>query len=152
MITTKAKYGLKAMVVLAQHFPERALTSIGEIATREGIPLKFLEGILLDLKNQGLLVSKRGPGGGYSLARPPHKISVAQVLRVLDGPLAPVPCVSKAFYRTCPDCLDERTCTVRPVMGEVRDVIAQVLENKTLEDMAIWANRLQAPEAPMYYI
>ena len=152
MITTKAKYGLKAMVQLALRYQQKTPLPISEIAESEGIPAKFLEAILVELKNSGLLTSKRGPGGGYMLARAPERISVAMVLRALDGPLAPVPCVSKEFYRTCPDCLDERTCTVRPVMKEVRDAIAEVLENKSLAEMAAWAARRQQDATPMYYI
>ncbi|MGE5548664.1 MAG: RrF2 family transcriptional regulator [Solirubrobacterales bacterium] len=135
MLSSKAKYGLKAMVHLARRESERAVL-IMEIAEAERIPKKFLDAILLDLKNHGLLNSKKGKGGGYSLARPAASITVGEIVRILDGPLAPVPCVSRTAYRRCDDCRDETTCAIRAVMGDVRDAIASILDNTTLAGMA----------------
>jgi Rrf2 family protein len=135
MLSSKAKYGLKAMVHLAAKAGEGSVL-IADIAEAERIPKKVLDAILLELKNHGLLVSKKGKGGGYSLARPPERIQVGDVLRILDGPLAPVPCVSRTAYRRCDDCRDEAACAVRGVMQEVRDAIAAILDNTTIADMA----------------
>jgi Rrf2 family protein len=108
---------------------------IAEIAQREGIPKKFLELILLDLKNHGILQSKKGKGGGYFLGKTPETISVGNVVRVLGGPLAPVPCVSQTAYMKCPECKDERTCGTRLVMKEVRDATAKILDGTSLSDL-----------------
>ena len=136
MLSSKAKYGLKAMVYLTRHAQEGSVL-IAEIAEAENIPKKFLDAILLELKNRGFLSSKKGKGGGYTLAKAPERIMVGDIVRVLDGPLAPVPCVSRLHYRRCEDCRDENACTVRAVMGEVRDAIAGILDNCTLADMAL---------------
>ena len=135
MLSSKAKYGLKAMVHLARREGEGAVL-IADIAQAERIPRKFLDAILLELKIQGFLASKKGKGGGYALARPSASISVGDIVRVLDGPLAPVPCVSRQSYRRCEDCVDEAACAVRAVMQEVRDAVAAILDNTTLTDMA----------------
>ncbi|MBF0332290.1 MAG: Rrf2 family transcriptional regulator [Alphaproteobacteria bacterium] len=135
MLASKAKYGLKAMVHLARKEGEGSVL-IAEIAEKERLPKKFLDTILLELKNNGLLNSKKGKGGGYCLARPADRISVGDIIRVLDGPLAPVPCVSRLSYKRCDDCVDETACAVRSVMQDVRDAIAQILDNTTLAQMA----------------
>lgn len=135
MLASKAKYGLKAMVYLARKEGEGSVL-IAEIAEKEHLPKKFLDAILLELKNNGMLSSKKGKGGGYILAKPAARIKVGDIVRVLDGPLAPVPCVSRLSYKRCPDCVDETTCAVRLVMQEVRDAIATILDNTTLADMA----------------
>ncbi|ADP72781.1 transcriptional regulator, BadM/Rrf2 family [Rhodomicrobium vannielii ATCC 17100] len=141
MLSAKCKYGLKAMVYIARR-GDKGPVLIAEIAEAENIPKKFLDVILLELKVNGMLTSKKGKGGGYQLARRPGKITVADIVRVLGGPnLAPVPCVSKLNYRPCTDCRDEQTCVIRSVMLEVRDAIAAVLENVTLEEMS---NRVPA--------
>jgi Rrf2 family protein len=136
MLSSKAKYGLKAMVYLTRHAQEGSVL-IAEIAESENIPKKFLDAILLELKNRGFLSSKKGKGGGYTLAKSPEKIMVGDIVRVLDGPLAPVPCVSRTAYRRCEDCRDESMCAIRAVMGEVRDAITGILDNTTLADMAL---------------
>ncbi len=136
MLSSKAKYGLKAMVYLTRHGQDGPVL-IADIAEAENIPKKFLDAILLELKNRGLLSSKKGKGGGYTLAKPPQNIMVGDIVRVLDGPLAPVPCVSRTAYRRCEDCRNETTCAIRAVMGEVRDAIAGILDNTTLADMAL---------------
>ena len=134
MLTNKGKYGLKAMLHLAEREGLGGVQG-ADIAATQSIPKKFLDAILLELKNQGLLYSKKGKGGGYSLLRPSDTISLGQVIRALDGPFAPVPCVSRTAYARCDDCVDEGGCIVRPVMQEVRDAISTVLDNRSLHDM-----------------
>jgi len=112
---------------------------IKDISERENIPTKFLEQILLALKNAGLLQSKMGFGGGYHLARPASEINLGQIVRVLDGPLAPIRCVSQMAYEPC-DCPDEQTCGLRMVMGDVRNAIANILDNTSLADVTIRRN------------
>jgi Rrf2 family protein len=148
MLSSKAKYGLKAMVHLARRQGEGSVL-IADIAEAERIPRKFLDAILLELKTRGFLSSKKGKGGGYTLAKPSASITVGDVVRVLDGPLAPVPCVSRTAYRRCEDCQDETACAVRAVMQDVRDAIAQILDNATLEDLA---KRRPAAPVLMYEI
>jgi Rrf2 family protein len=135
MLTHKSKYALKALLVLTKEFGQGPVL-ISEIAWREEIPRKFLELILLELKNEGLLRSKKGKGGGYFLARPPHTIHVGDVLRALDGPIALTSCVSQTGYRRCEECIDERTCGVRLVMKEVRDATAKILDATSLTDIS----------------
>jgi Rrf2 family protein len=110
------------------------MVQIKEIALREQISAKFLEQILLTLKNAGLLHSKMGVGGGYYLARPPKEITLGQIFRTLDGPVAPIKCVSQMAYEPC-GCPDEQTCGLRLVMGDVRNAIADILDNTTLADV-----------------
>jgi Rrf2 family protein len=149
MLSSKAKYGLKAMVHLATREGEGSVL-ISDIAETERIPKKFLDAILLELKNHGMLASKKGKGGGYTLARPAARITIGDVLRILDGPLAPVACVSRTAYRRCDDCQDETACAVRAVMQEVRDAMAAILDNTTVGDMA--SKRHKAERILMYDI
>ncbi len=123
------------MIDLATWEAQNGVVQIKEIAEREQIPAKFLEQILLTLKNAGLLQSKMGTGGGYHLAKPAEQITLGQIVRVLDGPLAPLRCVSQMAYEPC-GCPDERTCGLRMVMGDVRNAIAGVLDRTTLADVA----------------
>ena len=134
MLTNKGKYGLKAMVHLAGVEPG-ALAQVQDIADRNLIPKKFLDQILSELRNAGLVFSKKGKGGGYALARPAHEISVGQIIRVLDGPLSPLQCASVTAYRRCDDCESEKTCTVRLMMALARNALAAVLDSHTLADM-----------------
>lgn len=134
MISKKTKYALNALVYLARQH-QKGPVLISEIAENEGIPKKFLELILLDLKNNGILQSKKGKGGGYFLGRSPAEIIVGRVIRIFDGPLAPVSCVSQTAYHHCEECRDENTCGIRAVMKDVRDAIASILDKTTLEDM-----------------
>src|SRR4051812_5693172 len=132
------------MLVLAkeaQHGP----MLISELAEGQQLPKKFLEAILLELKRHGLLHSKKGKGGGYFLGRKPTEITIGQVIRVLDGPLALTPCVSQTAYRTCDECLDEKTCGVRLAMKEVRDATARILDNTTLAGLNDQVARSCAP-------
>jgi Rrf2 family protein len=134
MLSHKSKYALKAMLVLAKEFGQGPVL-ISDIAQREGIPRKFLELILLELRNQGILQSKKGKGGGYFLARHPHQVTVGEILRVVEGPLALIPCVSRTAYMRCQECRDERTCAIRIVMKDVRDATARILDSTTLADV-----------------
>ena len=134
MLTHKSKYALKALVVLAQEYG-RGPVLIAEISQRERIPRKFLELILLELRKEGILGSKKGKGGGYFLARAPRLVRVGDILRGLDGPLALTPCVSETGYRRCDECVEERSCCVRLVMKEVRDATAKILDSTTLADV-----------------
>src|ERR1043165_9281191 len=135
MLSKKAKYGLKAMTVLAREYGNGPLL-IEEIAKREQIPVKFLELILLDLKKKGFLQSKKGKGGGYYLNKLPETISVGALIRALDGPLALLPCVSQMAYERCEECPDEESCGIRMVFKDVRDSTAQILERITLAEMS----------------
>jgi Rrf2 family protein len=134
VLSRKSKYGLKALLVLAQH-AGRGPVLISELAGRDAIPKKFLEAILLELKRHGVVQSRKGTGGGYFLRRTPAEITFGEVIRVLDGPLAAVPCVSQMAYMKCIECVDEQTCGVRLAMKEVRDATAHILDNTTLADV-----------------
>lgn len=135
-LSKRGEYGLRAMIILAHSYKESpdAMVQIKEISEQDKIPGKYLEQILLALKNAGMLQSRMGVGGGYYLARQPKDITLAQIIRVLDGPLAPIRCVSHMAYEPC-GCPDERTCGLRMVMGDVRNAIADILDNTTLEDV-----------------
>lgn len=149
MLTKKGKYGLKAMVHLAA-YPPGEPTLVTDIANSNQIPKKFLDTILGELRNAGFVNSKKGKGGGYTLARPPHEIRVGHIVRVLDGPLAPIQCASKSSYRRCDDCPDEKHCSVRLIMLEARQAIASVLDNRTLAEMRALSESDDAHL--MYYI
>ena len=137
-LSKRGEYGLRAMIMLAGT-PEPGtplpMVQIKEISQREQISAKFLEQILLTLKNAGLLHSKMGVGGGYYLARPSSEITLGQIFRILDGPVAPIKCVSQMAYEPC-GCPDEQTCGLRMVMGDVRNAIADILDNTSLADVA----------------
>lgn len=135
MLTQKAKYGLKALLMLAQEGGDE-YTLVAEIAERQKAPRKYLELILLELRKHGLLHSQRGKNGGFRLARPPSEITFGQIIRVLDGPLAPFPCASLTAYRKCEDCTDEQVCAVRKQMRRVRDAVAGILDSTSLADAA----------------
>ena len=125
MISNKTKYGLHALIYLSEHYNQGPVL-IADLAREENIPKKFLELILLELKNQGILASKKGKGGGYQLARHPGEIKLGQVIRILDGPLAPVSCVSQTAYKKCKECVDEYRCGIRLVMKDVRDAMSNI--------------------------
>lgn len=133
MLSKKTKYGIKALAFLARK-GKGAKVIISEIATEESIPRKFLEAILLELKNGGFLGSKIGKGGGYYLLKSPEEISLASLHRLLEGPIALLPCVSLNFYEKCDDCEDEENCKLNGVMLEVRDRTLEILENRSLAD------------------
>jgi Rrf2 family protein len=134
MLAQKSKYALRALLVLAKEYGQGPVL-ISDIAHREALPQKFLELILLELRNHGILGSKKGKGGGYFLARRPELVHLGEVLRVLEGPLAPLPCVSKSAYVRCAECRDERTCGIRMVMKDVRDATARILDQTSLADI-----------------
>src|SRR5262249_57189315 len=139
MLTRKGKYGLKAMILIAREYG-RGPILIGDLAEKEAIPKKFLENILLALKHRGLVHSRKGPHGGYQLSRPPDQISVGDIVRTLDGPLALVSCVSHTAYAPCEECVTEKDCTVRRVFQQVRDETARILDGTTLAQAADDAN------------
>ncbi|MBP0439714.1 RrF2 family transcriptional regulator [Tianweitania sediminis] len=138
MLTKKGKYGLKALVHLAQ-MPVGQLAFVNEIAVANNIPKKFLDAILGELRNAGFVISRKGKDGGYRLAKPATEIKIGHVIRVLDGPLAPIACASRTQYERCEDC-DEPTCQVRHMMMEVRHAMAEVLDNRSLASLRDSAN------------
>jgi Rrf2 family protein len=131
MLSQKTRYALKALFALAARTTDEPVM-IAEIAAEAGVPRKFLEQILLELKKRGIVHSQRGKHGGYALGRTPDKISFAEVIRTIDGPLALSPCASLTAYRRCDDCIDEATCALRRVLVAVRDATAGILESRTL--------------------
>jgi len=146
-LSKRGEYGLRAMIILAHAYQESpdVMVQIKEISEQDKIPAKYLEQILLALKNAGMLQSRMGIGGGYYLARQPRDISLGQIIRVLDGPLAPIRCVSQMAYEPC-GCPDERTCGLRMVMGDVRNAITDILDHTTLEDVTGRVNRARLLE------
>jgi Rrf2 family protein len=138
MLTKKGKYGLKALVHLSK-MPPGQLAFVGDIAAKNNIPKKFLDAILGELRNAGFVQSRKGKEGGYRLAKLPSEIKIGHVVRVLDGPLAPIPCASRSQYQRCDDC-DEATCQVRHMMLEVRHAVAELLDNRSLAAMRDAAN------------
>jgi Rrf2 family protein len=149
VLTNKGKYGLKAMVHLAGLEPG-AIAQVAEIAETNSISKKFLDHILTELRHAGLVYSRKGRGGGYALARPANEIRVGAIIRVLDGPLAPISCASVTAFRPCADCSDVAGCAVRLVMIEARNAIADVLDNRTLAELRARANPREL--ADIYYI
>jgi Rrf2 family protein len=133
MLSQKAKYALRALLVLAEEGDDRPLM-ISDIAERHNLPKKFLEQILLDLKHHGLVQSRRGRSGGYALLKPAAEISFGQVVRIIDGPLAPLPCLSKMAYRRCEDCPGEQACEIRRVFARTHQLTSDVLDSTTLAD------------------
>src|SRR5688572_16804825 len=134
MLTMKTRYALKALAILSERGLRQATLS-AEISEREEIPHKFLEAILRELRQHGMLLAQRGPGGGYRLSKPPEDIALADVIRALDGPLAPVPCLSRTAYERCAECKSERACGVRLVLKDLHDATANILEKTTLADL-----------------
>ena len=133
MLSKKTKYGLKALSYLAKQ-EQNVPVLISDISTSENISKKFLESILLILKKAGILSSKRGKGGGYYLLKKPNEIKISTIIRLLEGPIAMLPCVSLNYYEKCDDCISEESCSLNNLMVEVRDSMLKVLENKTLAD------------------
>jgi Rrf2 family protein len=133
MLSQKARYALRAMLHLAEH-EKRGSLQIADIAEGANVPRKFLEQILLELKRRGLVHSIRGRNGGYNLGRPIREISFAEIIRVIDGPLALSPCASRTAYRKCDDCTDETTCAIRRSLIDVRNATAHILEQHSLAD------------------
>lgn len=133
MLSQKAKYAFRALLMLAET-PDGEPLLIADIAAAQNLPRKFLELILLELKRHGLLHSRRGKNGGYTLARDPADISFGEIVRIIDGPLAQVLCASQTAYRRCADCTDEASCAIRQVYRRVRDATSAILDSHTLAD------------------
>jgi Rrf2 family protein len=133
MLSQKAKYALRALLVLATRVDDEPV-HIADIAASENISRKFLEATLLELRKHGILASRRGQRGGYCLARPTNEISFGEVIRIIDGPLAPLSCASVTVFRLCSDCRDPHSCSIRWLMQKVRDATASVLDECTLAD------------------
>ena len=136
MFSSKARYGLKAMAVLASRHGSEAFVSVEEIVAAEHTPAKYLESILTALRKRGLVHSRRGPSGGFRLARAPREITLAEVVRTLDGAFAPTTCARTRSPICCEGCADMESCYIRPFMRRVRDEMAKVLEGQTLADLA----------------
>lgn len=134
MITQKTKYALKALMALGAQGRNEALT-IEEISARSGAPKRFLEHILLDLRKAGYLAARRGRSGGYFLAQDPGRISLGELLRQVDGPIAPLSCLSRRAYHPCSDCADEKSCQLRKVFGEIFYSYLILIESLTLSDL-----------------
>jgi len=151
-ISKRTQYGLKAMLALATRFGEGPVL-IATLSKQEVIPIKFLESILLDLKSSGLLDSKKGPRGGYQLSRPPSTITVGALIRIMEGPLAPLPCASETAFRPCDECGDIESCGTRIIMRQVRDAIAGVLDRTTLTELVqrVEAVRAKGERRPIMY-
>ena len=137
MITQKMKYALKALLTLADEAgrPVPAALTIEEIAKRSGAPKRFLEHILLEIRNAGIVASTRGRSGGYQLIKAPETVSVSELLRMIDGPIAPLPCLSRRAYQRCEDCHDEGTCRIRKVFADVFWSYLVLIESLTLADV-----------------
>ncbi len=135
MLSMKTKYGIKALTYIARQ-KDLKIVQIATIAKEENIPHKFLESILLSMRKAGFLGSKKGKDGGYYLLRNPEEILMTDVFRVLEGPIAMLPCVSLNFYERCQDCPDENKCSVHKLMIQVRDSTLNVLKNNTLADLS----------------
>jgi Rrf2 family protein len=134
MLTQRSRYAMRAMLFLAEAPRGGPPVPMGRIAAEANVPRKFLELILADLRDAGLLVSHRGKLGGYVLARPSRMISLGEIIRVIEGPLALIPCVSRTAYRRCADCKSEADCAIRHAMMRVRDETARILDGTSLED------------------
>lgn len=134
MLSKKTQYAFHALIYLAEAQAKETVL-ISEISREKHIPLKFLENILLEMKKAGVLGSKKGKGGGYYLIKPPEQVPLAKIIRLLDGPIALLPCASLNYYEPCEQCVNELTCGLHRVMCEVRDETLRLLENKTLRDI-----------------
>ncbi|MBN2424651.1 MAG: Rrf2 family transcriptional regulator [Calditrichaceae bacterium] len=134
MLSKKSRYAIIAMVYLAKQFGKGPVL-IGQIAEEEKLPKKFLEGILFELKNAGIVNSQRGKNGGYYLIKNPDEVHLAKILRLFDGPIALIPCVTYQYYEPCPECKDEDTCAIRKVFKEIRDVTVEILKKTTLAEL-----------------
>jgi Rrf2 family protein len=152
-LTVRGEYALRALIVLGLDYKDDDnVVRIQEISDAQNIPKRFLEQILNDLKSAGIVESKRGVAGGYRLRRAPERITLAEVIRHIEGPLAPVSCVSERFYEKC-SCPDENKCAIRSVMKELRGAIVKILENVTVAEMCERAKTLQAePGGVMEYV
>ena len=150
-LSLRGEYALRSLVVLGLNYGKNVLR-IQAISEQQNIPKRFLEQILNDLKSAGIVESRRGMAGGYRLSKPPDQISLATVIRHIEGPLAPVSCVSEKFYSRC-SCPDESKCSIRSVMKDVREAIVQILEGVTVAELCQRAKQLEGqPANPMDYV
>ncbi len=150
-ISKRTKYALRALYSLTRQYGGGPVL-IATLAREERIPLKFLEAILLELKTHGIVDSRKGRHGGYRLNGSPSQITIGRVVRVLEGPLAPLPCASETAFRPCEECEDAQRCGTRIVMKEVRDAIAAILDGTTLADVVAKIDAEQPADGSMYYI
>lgn len=156
-ISKKTQYCLRALYALTRHYGQGP-TLISKLSEEEAIPLQFLEQILLQLKRSGIVESKKGKGGGYALVRPPEEVTLGSIIRIVEGPLAPLPCASDTAFRKCDECEDVRTCGTRFVMRQVRDATAKILDGITLSQVCEYISEAkskgvaQVEEEIMYYI
>lgn len=156
-LSKKTQYTLRALYSLARTYGQGP-TLIAKLSKEESIPQDFLENILLNLKQRGLVSSKKGKGGGYTLTTSPEKVTIGSVIRLMEGPLAPLACASETAYRKCDECVDDRFCGTRMVMRQVRDATAAILDNTTLAEVCSRVDEARAKaqgdegEALMYYI
>lgn len=153
MLSQKTRYALRALLLLAKY--EKAGKGpilISDLVERGNFPQKFLEAILLELKNNGILRSKKGKGGGYSLAKKPEEIQVGAIIRILEGPLALLPCVSQTAYKKCDECRDEEACGIRVLFKGVRDATSEILDNTSLAKVLRTEELALETRAPMYAI
>jgi Rrf2 family protein len=141
MLSKKTQYAIKALVILGKNYGKEPM-QILRIAQEDKIPKKFLEQILLELRNAGLLVSKKGAGGGYSLNKDPGEIFLTQVLRITGGPIALLPCVSLNFYQRCEECIDEKTCGIRDIFTDVRNASLKILSETSIANIINRENTL----------
>ena len=135
MLSRKSKYAIKALIALGKTSSAKEVVRISDLAAAENIPRKFLEAILLELRKQGILASKMGVNGGYYLLKKPSEIVITQVMRLTDGPIALIPCVSLNFYEPCEECKNEATCSIRDMALQVRDASLNILNNTSIQDL-----------------
>jgi Rrf2 family protein len=145
MLSSKAKYAVRAVTMLAERVSADEWTQTAEVAERERIPRKFLETILVQLRDHGVVESRRGSHGGHRLAHDPSTVSVADIIRIFDGPLALTPCASVTRFRPCTDCVDVKSCRLQHLMRQARDAVAGVLENCSLATLAASGKRVKRP-------
>ncbi|MEZ4774059.1 MAG: Rrf2 family transcriptional regulator [Bacteroidia bacterium] len=142
MISKKSKYALNALLYLTREFGKGPIL-ISQIAESENIPPKFLETILLEMKRAGILSSKKGTGGGYYLRKDPSEINIADIMRIFDGPIALLPCVTYRFYERCEECKDEDVCSIRKAFQEVRETTVRILKSHSLRELADQEDQLR---------
>lgn len=154
-LSKRGKYALRALYCLGREYGKGPVL-IATVAATEQIPRKFLELILLQMRDRGIVASKKGKGGGYALAKPPDQITLGSVIRIIDGPLAPLPCASESAYRKCDECVDEKRCGTNLVMRQVRDAMSAILDHTTIADVNRTIKDVEdeqsQPEELMYYI
>jgi Rrf2 family protein len=146
MLPMKSRYALKALVFLARHQADGPVP-VSVIAAEEAIPVKFLEAILLEMRNAGVLASRRGPTGGYQMRADPKDVHLGDVIRNLSGPMAPLPCLSKTAYHRCAECVDEATCSVRILMADVHAAQLRIVDGTTLAELVARVDASAAAEA-----